>query len=135
MRGEVEESELARLYARCRGLICTAQDEDFGMTPVEAMAAGKFVVATDEGGFRETIVPGETGLLLPPDPEAFARAMASLTTDDLERRAEACRRRAMDFDVSRFLGAMRTELEDAARGGADRKPTRLATPPYRRAPP
>ena len=135
MRGEVDESELARLYSRCRGLICTAQDEDFGMTPVEAMASGKFVLAADEGGFRETIIPGETGLLLPPTPEAFARAIASVTAEDLERRSEACRRRAMDFDISRFLAAMRAVLEDAASGDASRKPTLLATPPYRRAPP
>lgn len=38
-------------------------DEDFGLTPVEAMASGKPVVAVDKGGFRETVIPG-TGLLV-----------------------------------------------------------------------
>ena len=52
--GEVSETELLDLYSRCRGFICTAMDEDFGMTPVEAMASGKPVVAVNEGGFRET---------------------------------------------------------------------------------
>ena len=96
LRGEVDEVELAHLYAQCRGLICTAQDEDFGMTPVEAMASGKFVLAVDEGGFRETVVPGETGMLLPPNPVAFAGAIASLTRDELAARVDACRQRARD---------------------------------------
>ena len=43
------------LYATCKGFICTALDEDFGLTPLEAMASGKPVVAVDEGGFRETV--------------------------------------------------------------------------------
>ena len=43
--GEISEQELIDLYARCKGLICTALDEDFGLTPVEAMASGKPVVA------------------------------------------------------------------------------------------
>lgn len=55
LRGEVSELELLDLYSRCKGLICTAMDEDFGMTPVEAMASGKPVVAVNEGGFKETV--------------------------------------------------------------------------------
>ncbi len=43
--GEVSEGELQDLYARCRGIICTALDEDFGLTPLEAMASGKPVVS------------------------------------------------------------------------------------------
>ena len=49
----------------CRGFICTAIDEDFGLTPLEAMASGKPVVAVDEGGFRETVTP-QTGVLIEP---------------------------------------------------------------------
>ena len=56
------EARLLDLYSRCRGLVCTALDEDFGMTPIEAMAAGKPVVAVDEGGFRETVTE-KTGCL------------------------------------------------------------------------
>ena len=52
MRGAVTEEELIDLYARCKGLICTALDEDFGLTPVEAMASGKPVVAVNEGGLQ-----------------------------------------------------------------------------------
>src|SRR6266508_884259 len=47
--GEIPEARLTDLYARCRGFLTTAVDEDFGITPVEAMASGKCVLATDEG--------------------------------------------------------------------------------------
>ena len=114
LRGEVDDAELVRLYARCRGLICTARDEDFGMTPVEAMASGKVVLAVDEGGFRESVVPGETGWLLSPDPEAFATKVRALGGEDLAARVDACRRRAGEFDVPRFVEAMRGLLEEAA---------------------
>ena len=55
LRGEVPEEELHDLYARCRAHICTALDEDYGLTPLEAMASGKPVVAVNEGGYRETV--------------------------------------------------------------------------------
>jgi len=113
-RGEVSESELVELYARCRGLLCTARDEDFGMTPVEAMASGKIVLAVDDGGYRESVVPGETGYLLPPDPAAFASTISSLTTADLEGKVDACRSRAQRFDISQFLQGMEMALRDAA---------------------
>ena len=112
--GEVDESELIRLYARCRGILCTALDEDFGMTPVEAMASGKVVLAVDDGGYRESVVPGETGFLLPPDPAAFAARIASLTTADLEARVDTCRRRSARFDTAHFLDGMAEALREAA---------------------
>ena len=64
MLGTVSEEKLVDLYSRCKGLICTDMYEDFGMTPLEAMASGKPVIAVDEGGFTETVVNGETGLLV-----------------------------------------------------------------------
>lgn len=114
MRGEVSEAELIQLYARCRGLVCTARDEDFGMTPVEAMASGKSVLAVDDGGYRESVVAGVTGFLLPPDPRAFASTISTLTTGDLESRVEACQERARRFDVGHFLRGMEEALQDAA---------------------
>jgi len=113
LRGEVDDAELARLYARCRGLICTAMDEDFGMTPVEAMASGKAVFAVDEGGFRETVLAGETGWLLPADPASFADAMTAHTTEELGAMTDACRRRAQEFDLGRFLDSMGAVLRES----------------------
>lgn len=52
------------------------EPEGFGRVPVEAQAMGRPVVATDHGGARETVIPGQTGWLIPPgDPAALARAI------------------------------------------------------------
>lgn len=102
MRGEVSEQELIDLYARCKGLICTALDEDFGLTPVEAMASGKPVVAVDEGGFRETVVPGKTGLLVRAESGDIIRAVKEISKDP-SRYREPCIARAREFDLPAFL--------------------------------
>jgi glycosyltransferase involved in cell wall biosynthesis len=53
-------AELRQAYATCRGLIYTAE-EDFGIVPVEAMAAGRPVLAYGRGGVLDTLMPGRTG--------------------------------------------------------------------------
>jgi len=59
----------------------THPDEHFGYAPVEAMAAGRPVVAIRSGGPAETVEDGETGILCAPSPDAIADAMARLATD------------------------------------------------------
>jgi glycosyltransferase involved in cell wall biosynthesis len=106
MRGSIGEEELMDLYARCKGLICTALDEDFGLTPLEAMASGKPVVAVNEGGFRETVVHGKTGLLVEADRDELARAIKEISVDP-QKYKDACQRRAAEFDTSVFLENMK----------------------------
>jgi glycosyltransferase involved in cell wall biosynthesis len=104
--GTLREDELAGLYSRCRGFICTAVDEDFGMTPVEAMAAGKPVVATREGGYLETVVDGETGVFVEPSAEDIVRGV-KLVGEDPGRFRRACEARAARFDNKAFIEGMR----------------------------
>jgi len=54
--GEVSDEKLAQLYRGCRALIYPAEEEDFGIVPVEAMAAGAPVIALRSGGVRESVV-------------------------------------------------------------------------------
>src|SRR3990167_4640957 len=54
--GEVSDEELIRLYQNCRAVIFAASQEDFGLVPVEAMAAGKPVIVNAEGGVLESVV-------------------------------------------------------------------------------
>ncbi len=109
--GEIPDAELADLYARCRGFVTTAIDEDFGITPVEAMAAGKAVLATNEGGYRETVVHGKTGYLLPPSAEAFAGTIRQLDDVALGSMREACVARAREFDEDVFVTKMKATIE------------------------
>ncbi|MGA2162741.1 MAG: glycosyltransferase [Methanoregula sp.] len=105
MTGEATEEELVDYYARCKGLICTAIDEDFGLTPLEAMASGKPVVAVNEGGFRETVTP-ETGILVQPNEKSIIDAVLSLSKNH-EQYHDACIARAQEFDQRKFIEKLR----------------------------
>jgi len=98
--GEVSGQELIDLYSRCKGLICTALDEDFGLTPVEAMASGKPVIAVNEGGFRETVTE-KTGLLINADLNSIIEAI-KYTSNKPEKYKESCIEQAKSFDISIF---------------------------------
>ncbi|MBL7159848.1 glycosyltransferase [Candidatus Microgenomates bacterium] len=60
--GEAPDEELNGLYAGAKALIFPAQDEEFGIVPVEAMAYGVPVIAYRSGGLKETVVDGVTGI-------------------------------------------------------------------------
>lgn len=62
--GRVSDDELFALYARAKGFLALEKDVDFGITPVEAMAAGTPVVALNNGGYRETVVDTVTGVFV-----------------------------------------------------------------------
>src|SRR5262249_59618973 len=60
-------------------VIHASNREPFGRVLLEAMAAGRAVIAPREGGPREIVVDGKTGVLVPPrDPDALAAAMVAL---------------------------------------------------------
>lgn len=62
--GRVSDIKLIKLYAGAKGFLALAKNEDFGITPVEAMAAGTPVVAFNGGGFKESVVDGVTGVFI-----------------------------------------------------------------------
>lgn len=106
---EVSEKELVELYAGCKALVHTARREDFGMAPVEAMASGKPVIAVNEGGVRETVVHGKTGLLVdPPYLKNFLRIIRGF--DPSLFSPLECRRRAEEFSERRFVRRMKELL-------------------------
>jgi glycosyltransferase involved in cell wall biosynthesis len=79
--------------------------EGVPLSVLEAMAAGKPVIATAVGGVPELVEDGVTGVLVPPrNPEALARGILRLAKDaDLRRRmGKAAQERALErFDISR----------------------------------
>jgi glycosyltransferase involved in cell wall biosynthesis len=73
--GHLTDTELSCVYHHARALIFP-QEEDFGLTAVEAQAAGIPVIALNRGGATETVVPGETGILYDRNtPEALIKAV------------------------------------------------------------
>lgn len=97
--GGVAHDDVPALVAACDVVVATPWYEPFGIVPLEAMACGRPVVGTAVGGLLDTVVPGETGELVPPHrPDLLARALAPLLADP-ERRAAygaAGRRRVLD---------------------------------------
>ncbi|MBI2039576.1 glycosyltransferase [Candidatus Microgenomates bacterium] len=61
--GQVSDEELPKLYSGAIATVVASEDEDFGIVPVESMAAGTLVIAPKAGGFLETVVDGRTGIL------------------------------------------------------------------------
>lgn len=99
-RGSLSQAELRDEYARCRAFIFPGE-EDFGITPVEAQAAGSPVIAYAGGGALDTVVEGETGLFFrEKTPESLADAVRRF--QDMRLDPEATRRNALRFDASLF---------------------------------
>jgi glycosyltransferase involved in cell wall biosynthesis len=97
--GKVTRQELLDLYAHCRGFITTAIDEDFGLTPIEAMASGKFVVAPAEGGYLETV---ELGCGLLGSPGSCHLANMVQLVEDKGYDHHRCREQSLRYDYSVF---------------------------------
>ncbi|MGA3235249.1 MAG: glycosyltransferase [Bryobacteraceae bacterium] len=72
--GRVSDAGLRDLYARCRAFLLPGE-EDFGMTPVEALASGKPVIAYGRGGALETVPDFGGAFFADQTPESFAQAM------------------------------------------------------------
>ena len=107
------DAEIARLYARCRALIFPAV-EDFGITPLEAAAAGRPTIALARGGALETMV-GLGAAETPPTAVFFAEQTLDALVEAISRferasdrfDAKALRARAETFDRPVFTRKLR----------------------------
>jgi glycosyltransferase involved in cell wall biosynthesis len=110
--------DMPKVHAALDVLVLASRwPEPFGLVLLEAMATGKPIVSTDQGGPREICVDGETAILVPPqDPEKMAAAILSLLRDPSRARqmGVAGRKRVEElFDRNRCiktLESMYTEL-------------------------
>lgn len=77
--GRVDRADLCELLAASRALVLPSLMEGFGITLIEAMAAGKPCVATWVGAVPEVVIDGKTGVLVPPaDPKRLAEGIAAV---------------------------------------------------------
>lgn len=109
--GSVSDEELVKLYSRCKATIQTAMDEDLGVIPLEGMASGKPCIAVNEGGFKETIVHGKTGLLVnPPYFPNLVKAIRNFHRRDFD--PGECMRRARLFSEERFVELFKNAVKE-----------------------
>lgn len=99
--GRVDEETKKKLLAECKGLLFP-QEEDFGLTPIEAMASGSGVIAYGKGGATETVVDGVTGVLFNSQ-ESKSMAEAILKYEKLNIDPLVCQARAWQFDSNHFV--------------------------------
>jgi glycosyltransferase involved in cell wall biosynthesis len=109
--GRVSEERRRELFARCRAFVFPGE-EDFGITPLEAMAAGRPVIAYARGGALDSVVEGETGRFFSePSPAALAAAVALSRTDQYD--PLRIRAHAEGFRREVFLARVRAVIEGA----------------------
>jgi glycosyltransferase involved in cell wall biosynthesis len=107
----IDHRKLIKLYNNCKGFITTAKNEDFGMAPIEAMAAGKPVIAPDEGGYKETVTHGQTGYLLKNiNADKIVAAIYKIDQNPSKYKL-ACLKQASRFDVKIFTSNIKTQIE------------------------
>jgi glycosyltransferase involved in cell wall biosynthesis len=116
--GRVGDEDLVGLYASARAVLVPSMEE-FGITAVEAQAAGRPVIAADAGGALETVIEGETGLFARlDDADSFADAIRAL--QELELDPARAVENASRFSVQAFAQALSNAVAAAlqAREGA-----------------
>ena len=97
-------------YQKCKGFLFCGED-DFGLTPVEAQACGRPVIAFGKGGALESVIEGKTGhFFYEQAPEALAKAI--LEFENMSFNPKTCRENAERFDVKIFRKKIKTFIED-----------------------
>ncbi len=109
--GRVSNAKLPILLAKAQALIFP-NEEDFGIAPIEAMAAGTPVVAYGRGGLTETVVAGKTGVFFEqPSVDSLAECLQRFDEHQFEQKALVAQ--AHKFSMERFRIELRQFIEEA----------------------
>jgi glycosyltransferase involved in cell wall biosynthesis len=115
--GRVPDRDLSDLFTGCRTYILPGE-EDFGIAPVQAQAAGRPVIAYAGGGALETVVDGVTGAFFhTADADALAGAVLSFDPRNVD--PQACRANAEKFAPARFRERIGSIIVNAFGGESD----------------
>ncbi|HOP23639.1 MAG TPA: glycosyltransferase [Gammaproteobacteria bacterium] len=103
--GPISDNKLKRIIANSIATIYIPEDEDFGISPVESMAAGKPVICSGIGGPTETIVNGENGLYIDEENivESLIDCVNKLDINTAIQMQKACEERAELFNEKKFI--------------------------------
>jgi glycosyltransferase involved in cell wall biosynthesis len=128
-RASVRDHELVALLGGCTALI-QAGEEDFGIVPLEANAAGRPTVAFARGGARETVLDDVTGVLFhEPTEDSLVDALERVEAKTWD--AVALRGHARTFGVDRFHARVRAAIDTAMRERLDDTLSRRVLTPMR----
>ena len=109
--GEVSDQEKFELMQNAKAYVFASFDEDFGITPVEAMAAGTPVIAYRSGGVRETVIENKTGIFFNENtPDAINEAIKKF--ESLKISSDACRKQAQKFSAKIFNRKITDYIKD-----------------------
>ena len=107
-----QSNEQIRALYRSSAATLLPGTEDFGIVPVESQACGTPVVALNDGGARETVSDGSTGVLVDqPTVEAFADGLNRLLATPMD--PAAARANALRFSRQQFMASFKQALDDA----------------------
>ena len=105
--GEVTDEKKRTLMREAKAFLFTSEDEDFGITPIEAMSEGTPVIAYRSGGVKETVLDGETGLFF--DELSVDSLSGVINRFEAKKwRQEACIKQAAKFSKARFTKEIQT---------------------------
>jgi glycosyltransferase involved in cell wall biosynthesis len=108
--GNVNDQQLKELYQNCQALICP-QVEDFGLTPLEAQACGKPIIAFKAGGITETVIENKTGIFF-----KFQTVSSLKKTINkffkLKFSPQTCRQQSLKFSREKFMLNFEKTIQD-----------------------
>jgi glycosyltransferase involved in cell wall biosynthesis len=111
---EPNDIKLVKIISSAVASIAVSKSEDFGMVAIESMACGIPVIAVDEGGYKETVIHGKTGVLLPAEFSVYdlMSTIEVVTPKKSLTMKEDCIKRANEFSLEGFMGRIRHTLEN-----------------------
>ncbi len=120
--GRLSDQEVLSYYARCRAFLFPGE-EDFGITPLEAQASGRPVIAYGVGGALASVVDGVTGVFFKKQTvESLAEVLATFDEQRYDR--QVIRSHALEYDMPRFHRRIQQFIEAKMSEG---KPKELRT--------
>ena len=112
--GWQSDDELKELIGNCIATIYIPINEDFGMTPLEGMSAGKPCIGVFDGGLKETIIDRLTGKFIPADYkiEDIIKAVEWLTPEQALKMRADCEQQAEKFSEEKFIEGIRKVIQN-----------------------
>ncbi|MDD2483085.1 MAG: glycosyltransferase [Candidatus Shapirobacteria bacterium] len=107
--GKIDDKKLLNLYQNCQALICP-QLEDFGLTPIEAQACGKPVIAYNKGGLTETVINNKTGIFFNHQTvKSLILAIKKFNPKNFSK--DICRKNSQNFSSQNFMLNFKKEID------------------------